>query len=133
VRLPLTTRNRGQRGSLSLETAILFPVVFLILFGLVQGAWWYHARNVANAAANDGAAAARVENAPPGAGAEAARATADRSGSVLHNVNVSTAATATTVTVTVTGNATMILTDWKVFRITQSVTSPRERLTTPGG
>lgn len=127
----MPNQRRSDRGSLSLETVILMPAVLLIVFGLVQGAVWLHARNVATSAANDGAAAARAENASPAAGVAAAESTLSRNAESLREGTVAVDQTATTVTVTVTGRAAVILTDWKIFRVSQSVTSPRERVTSP--
>lgn len=124
-------RNRSDRGSLSLEMAILMPAVFLIVFGVVQGAVWYHARTVATAAANQAAASARAEGASSSEGTAAAEAILSRNSDVLRGSSVSVSGDATTVTVTVTGRAAVILTDWRIFSINQTVTSPRERVTSP--
>jgi Flp pilus assembly protein TadG len=124
-------RSRSDRGSLSLEVAILMPMVLLIVFGVVQGAVWYHARTVATAAANEAAAAARAENASTGQGSAAAQTVLSRNSDVLRDSNVSVSRDANTVTVTVTGKAAVILTNWRVFNISQTVTSPRERITSP--
>lgn len=40
---------------------MLFPVVLLILFGVLQGALYFHGRNVALAAAEQGVRAARAD------------------------------------------------------------------------
>lgn len=40
---------------------VLFPVVMLILFGVIQGALYFHGRNVAMAAAEQGVRAARAD------------------------------------------------------------------------
>lgn len=49
-----------QRGSTSLELAIVTPVLFLIIGTVVQLGLWYHAQAIALAAAQEGARAARV-------------------------------------------------------------------------
>lgn len=107
------------------------PAVFLIVFGVVQGAVWYHARTVATAAANQAAASARAEGASSSEGTAAAEAILSRNSDVLRGSSVSVSGDATTVTVTVTGRAAVILTDWRIFSINQTVTSPRERVTSP--
>src|SRR3954453_1755132 len=53
------SRRAADVGSATLEIVVLFPAVLLATFGLVQGALYYHARDVALAAANDGLTAAR--------------------------------------------------------------------------
>ena len=42
---------------MSLEIAILAPALLLLVFSIVQGGLWFHARNLAQAAAQEGAAA----------------------------------------------------------------------------
>lgn len=107
------------------------PMVLLIVFGVVQGAVWYHARTVATAAANEAAAAARAENSTTGQGSAAAQTVMSRNSDVLRDSSVSVTRDANTVTVTVTGKAAVILTNWRIFNISQTVTSPRERITSP--
>src|SRR4051812_15889937 len=68
------TRCRGvdARGSATLEIVVLFPAVLLATFGLVQGALYYHARDMALAAATDGLAVARSRSGGGGEGRGAA-------------------------------------------------------------
>ena len=53
---------------------MLFPVVLLILFGVIQGALYFHGRNVALAAAEQGVRAARADGQTDRAGTAADRA-----------------------------------------------------------
>ena len=87
------------------------PVLFVLVFGSINVAWWYHARNVALAAARAGSDAGRLQGAAAGRGAEAARAFAQRAGAgALGSPAVSTAGTsASTVCVTVSGVAPLIV------------------------
>ena len=62
-------RRATDGGSASLEIAVLFPVVLLLVFAVIQGALYYHARNVALAAASDGLTAARAGRAAARKGA----------------------------------------------------------------
>ena len=55
-RTPGATRRRGglpsgERGSVALEFAILFPLVLVLTFGGVQVAFWFQARAMCQAAA----------------------------------------------------------------------------------
>ncbi len=59
---------RGDRGSTTLELAIVFPVVLLIVVALVQYALWFHARSLATAAAVAGVTTARAYQSSPDAG-----------------------------------------------------------------
>ena len=47
-------RARREAGSTTLELVVIFPVVLLLIFGIVQTAVWYHARTLAMLAAQDG-------------------------------------------------------------------------------
>ena len=55
----MPSRARDE-GSTTLELAILFPVLLLVVTALVQYGLWFHARSVALAAAQEGVSAARV-------------------------------------------------------------------------
>jgi Flp pilus assembly protein TadG len=56
-------RSQDDRGSASIELVILLPAMFAVMFLGMQAALYYHARNVATAAASEGARVAAVENA----------------------------------------------------------------------
>ena len=129
----LRTRARDERGSVSLELAVVFPVVLLLIFGTVQGALYYHARNVALAAAQEGVVDARVESGSAGAGVARAQGfLADAGGSsVLLNAAVSSDRSATEVTITVRGVAPSVLPGLSGFSLTQSASGPLERVTAP--
>jgi Flp pilus assembly protein TadG len=62
MRRPASPRHRaprGQDGSATLELVLVFPVVLLLIFGIVQAGVWYHARTLAMLAAADGLRAAQ--------------------------------------------------------------------------
>ena len=57
-----TPRGRGDRGASTLEVVLIVPGLLLVtLVPLHTGLWW-QARNVAAAAADEGARAARAVN-----------------------------------------------------------------------
>lgn len=58
----------------TLELTVLFPVVLLVLFGVIQGALYFHGRNVVMAAAEQGVRAARADSQSDRAGTAAAQA-----------------------------------------------------------
>lgn len=62
-------RRRREAGSASVEIAILFPLLLLLMLAVAQFGFWYHARHVALAAAEEGARAARVDTGTATAGA----------------------------------------------------------------
>ena len=133
---PLSARLRGpcDAGSVSVETAIAFPALLLLVTALVQYGLWFHARSLALAAAQEGVTAARVLGADPGAGPQRARAFID-----THGADTLTGATATlttpapqTVAVQVTGRALSLLPGVPGLPVTQSAEGPVERFTTAG-
>ncbi|MFI7638586.1 TadE family protein [Nonomuraea sp. NPDC049400] len=56
----MAPRKRGERGATVIELAVLMPVVLAVALLIVQVALWFHARQVAEAAAQEGARVARA-------------------------------------------------------------------------
>ncbi|MEU9033363.1 TadE family protein [Streptomyces sp. NPDC048352] len=123
----------GDRGEASIQMAIVFPFVILITVAVVQAAMWFHARSIALTAAREGVAAARVYQAPEGAGAARAREALGRiAGDSLASSAVSTSGSSTTeVRVTVTGTAPSLIPGLSGLSVSQTAGAPRERWTTP--
>ncbi len=126
--------DRGDRGSATLEITVLFPVVLLLILGVVQGALYYHARDVALAAAADGLTAARSRTGSAEQGRRAAVAFLARAGGddVLHAAQVSAARAGASATVTVTGRAVSLLPGLPGWSISQAASGPVERFTRAG-
>ena len=57
-----------ERGSVALELAVVAPVLMLLILGLLQFALWYHAQNVVQTAAQEGARVAAAEEGTAEAG-----------------------------------------------------------------
>lgn len=57
-------RHRRQSGSAALDLVLVFPAVLFALTALVQGAMWAHGLHVVDAAAREGARAARLSGDP---------------------------------------------------------------------
>lgn len=123
---------RADGGSVSLELVIAFPAVLLLIFGVVQGALYFHARNVALAAAQEGLREARVENGTAAAGGSRAREFIDAAGGegVLRSVQVTPTRTPTQASITVTGAPMSVVPGW-TLNVSQTATGPVERVTTP--
>lgn len=118
-----------DRGSASVETVILLPLVFLLLLALVQGGVWWHARAVALGAATDGARVAAAENSSAGAGIAAASSfVTDAGDGVVVNPAVTGSRSAVRATITVTGQAQALVPFWNPT-VTQSASFPVERIT----
>jgi Flp pilus assembly protein TadG len=127
-------RRRDDRGSATLEITVLFPAVLLATFGLIQGALYFHARDVALAAATDGLTAARARNGSGEEGRRVATAFLARAGGtdVLLGPSVTSARTATTATVTVSGRTMSLVPGLPGWSVSQSASGPVERFTRTG-
>src|SRR4051812_2878396 len=130
-------RDRGvddAKGSATLEIVVLLPAVLLATFGLVQGALYYHARDVALAAATDGLTAARARSGSADDGRRAALTFLHRAGGddVLPGSAVDSDRTATAATVIVTGHAVSVVPGVPGWAISQTARGPVERFTQPG-
>ena len=124
--------GESDRGSSSVEFAILFPIIVILLFAGPQLALWYFAREAADAAAHAGARAASVSGAAGGAGQEAADQYLARLGTgTITRYSVEEQETATTVTVHVTAEVPNVI-PLPGFAPTVDVTVTRgkERFTT---
>ena len=127
-------RGGSDRGSSSVEFAILFPIIVVLLFAGPQLAMWYFAREAADAAAHAGARAASVVGAAGGRGpAGSRRATSARVGTgTITSYSVDGADTATTVTIHVHATVPNVI-PLPGFTPSVDVTVVRgkERFTTP--
>jgi Flp pilus assembly protein TadG len=132
---PCWCSQAGDRGSASLEIAILAPALLLLTFVVVQAGLWFYARNLALAAAQEGVTAGRAYNAPTTAGPVRARAfLSEQAGDSLTGTTVSsTGTTAAVVRITVTGHSLSVLPGLSGMAITQSAQGSREHFTVPGG
>ena len=125
--------GESDRGSSSVEFAILFPIIVALLFAGPQLAMWYLAREAADAAAHAGARAASVAGAAGGAGQQAADEYLARLGTgTITRYSVVEQDTATTVSVHVTAEVPNVI-PLPGFSPTVDVTVVRgkERFTTP--
>lgn len=125
-------RGASERGSMSLEYAILFPAVILIIFVVIQGALYFYARDVARHAAESAAHAASALDAGPGAGEAAASAVFAQTGGSLIGPSVAVVSDGDYVTATVTGSAPTVVALFDLG-VTQSARSPIEDWVAPGG
>jgi TadE-like protein len=70
--------SADERGVATIELAVIFPVTLLIVFAIIQFGVWYHASDVAKAAAQEGVRAARVEGGSAQAGVDRANQILDQ-------------------------------------------------------
>ncbi|MEY8042746.1 TadE family protein [Saccharopolyspora cebuensis] len=124
----------SDRGSETVETAVLIGIALVLLLSVVQAGLWWHTRSLCLHAATTGLTAARALHAPPGAGQRAAAEFLHRAPNAATDPTITVNATPETATVRVTASAPRVLPiPGLQFRVTQSAHGARERFTTPGG
>ncbi|HTD49543.1 MAG TPA: TadE/TadG family type IV pilus assembly protein, partial [Acidimicrobiia bacterium] len=80
---------RDERGDETIEAVLVTPVLLLLIMVVIQFGLWYHASHVAEAAAQQGAAAARVETGTAADGrASAQQFMADAAATLVDHVTV---------------------------------------------
>jgi Flp pilus assembly protein TadG len=127
------SRFRNERGVATLEIAILFPLVLLITFGVIEGALWYYARNVALAAAEEGVRVASADKGSLSAGIAKATDFATRAGSdgffTLSGTPIAAGDTETVI-ITVKGQSMSLIGGWS-HEVSATASAPIERFTSP--
>jgi Flp pilus assembly protein TadG len=122
-----------ERGSATAELVIATPLLLLLILGIVQFALWEHAVHVAQATAQQGLAAGRIQGGTDQAAtAEANTVLAQLGSGVLVNPDVTATRGPVTTTVEVTGHAEGIL-PFLSLPVRSIATGPTERFTTDGG
>ena len=101
------------------------PAMLLMLFGIVQGALFYNARNAATTAAQVGVAIARAENGSFAQGAAATRSYLQQFDS-LAGAQVGGGRTANTATITVAVDAPAVLPGLPLPQVNASASAPVE-------
>ncbi len=122
----------GDRGSASIEFAITAVAVMAIMFAAIQAATYFWARSIAQGAAQEGAEAQRVYNAPPGVGQTRAAAFVASTGDGLTGTTITVTSDAEQVQVTVTGNCLSVIPGFcNAFPVRATAHGTRERVTNP--
>ncbi|MFE5595459.1 TadE/TadG family type IV pilus assembly protein [Streptomyces sp. NPDC056549] len=124
-----------DRGSSSIQVAVLFPVVILLVLAVVQGFLAAYARNVAETAAREGVSAGRMYEARPADGAAKARSAAEAlGGNILIDASVSTAgSSASQIRITVQGRVISLVPGFQGWTVEATASGPVERWTTAAG
>lgn len=126
------SRPDAERGSASLEIAILGPALLLAIFAVVQASLWFYARSLALAAAQEGVDAGRRYQAPSDAGVTRAQDFLRRAaGDSLRSTSVTAeGSTATSIRIEVRGRSLSVLPGVPGIPVEQSAQGPVERFTT---
>lgn len=119
-------QDQRQRGSVTLEMVIVFPLLLMLLFGMAQAGLWFHHRNIAIAAALEGARAAVNRYGSTDDGRSVASSFAARSG--LKNASVSVSRSGDMVSVRVTAPAPALVPGIPLPGISQAASLPLERI-----
>jgi len=120
------TRLRAtENGLTSTELAVVMPVIIALVLVPFQVALWWHAGQVAEAAAREALDAAQVVTATEEDGIEAAEWFLDSAGNIT-DPEVSVTRTPDTVTVDVTGRAPRILPGFN-WQVAAHASGPVER------
>ena len=121
----MTGRFRSERGMTTIQVAILFPAVLLWLMLIVQYGLWWHAKQVANAAAAEAVDAAQVSDGSAAEGEAAASGYLAQSGN-LGNVTVTVDRQPTVVVAEVRGDAPQLVPGFS-WSVTARSEAPVER------
>jgi Flp pilus assembly protein TadG len=117
----------GDRGAVTTELAVATPALLLLLMTLVQVGLWFHAQHVAQAAAQEGVRAARIENGTEADGTARTHEFLDSLGrEIIVERDVDVARDAEVATVTVEGWAVNVV-PFVRFRISERAEAPVER------
>ncbi|SFT82624.1 TadE-like protein [Geodermatophilus amargosae] len=121
-------RPSGERGAASVELAVTFPVVLLLVMTLIQGALWFYARSLALGAAQEGAREGRVQPASTARALAAAEGFLDQTAQdLLTGRDVTVSGSPASITVTVTGTSLSLFPGLSGWSVTQTAVGPVER------
>lgn len=124
-------RRCADEGSIALETVIAFPAAMLAVLLTLNAALWYHARNTALAAAQEGVRVGRAYGHHPANGAATALAFTRTAGNgfLLSPMVDTNGSNATTVVCRVRGKAVSLIPGLHLS-VDQVARGPVERFTT---
>ena len=128
--LPPSTRE--ERGSATVELAVLAPALLLVVFTIIQVGLWSYARSLALGAAQEGLAAGRSLGATAQLGRERAEQFLVRAaGDSLRDSAVAVRVEATTLEVEVSGRALSMFSGIPGLPVRQHARGPIERVSSP--
>lgn len=129
VRPPST---RGERGSATVEVAVLAPALLLVVFTIIQVGLWSYARSLALGAAQEGLAVGRSFGSTAQAGRERAEQFLGQvAGDSLRDGEVTIRMDASTLEVDVRGRALSVLPGVPGLPVHQQARGPVEMVSTP--
>lgn len=132
---PVRPGGSPDRGSATLEVAILGPALLLVVFAVVQLALWSYARNLALAAAQEGVAAAAAHGSRPGDGTARAHEFLRRNAgdSLVATSVTSSGSSGVRARIVVSGRSLSVIPGVAGVPVSQSAEAPVERFVGDGG
>lgn len=127
--------RRSDAGVATLELVVIFPALLLLLFGIFQGALYFHGRNVLLAAAEQGVRAARLDAQPDRAATAVQQAkqflldTGELKN--LSGLTITPTVDAGQVRITITARTVSLLPGVPGPQVSQTAAGSIERFTTP--
>jgi len=122
-----TVRRFGDRGAASLELAIVFPIVLLLIFTGFQASTYFFGRSLALAAAQEGVREARIQPADIDRGVAAAQAYIDQtSNGTLIEVQIIPGGTAEEMQITVVAQVVDLVGGVLDLTVSQTASGPVE-------
>lgn len=116
-----------DRGAGALELVLIAPAVFLLIFGIIQAGLYFHAREAAHRAAEQGVETGRAVDATAGEGRTAAAGFLDRMGGSVSAPRV-TASGGRQVRISVTGSVVTLVPGLQL-PVRATAQGPKERWT----
>lgn len=128
-----TRQARDERGSSSVELAVLAPMALVLVLTVLQAGLWFYTHSVCEHAAQRGIAAARTVTGNNGHAEQAARTVTDPASGIATHPMVTAQVSAQTVRVQVSATVTRVLpVPGLDLRTSQVASASKERFTTPG-
>ncbi|WP_419708050.1 TadE/TadG family type IV pilus assembly protein [Promicromonospora sp. NFX87] len=123
--------RHDDRGNQALAAVLIYPFLLAFVFGLFQTAFYLHARNVAQHAANGAVQTARLEGATDADGVAAAEVRLDAAQGVVIDPAISVTRTPIEVTATIHGAVPSIIPFIPDWSLDQTASGPVERWIEP--
>lgn len=126
----VTIRQANDKGSITMEMAIIAPLIMLCLLIIFHIAVWSQASSIAHAASSAALTDARRLEGSEASGSAAAQKVLQDNSMMLRDSNISVSVNGETVTVRVTGRSTSFV-PGKISTVTSEARGPKERTTAP--
>jgi Flp pilus assembly protein TadG len=122
--------SSAEHGAASVELAVVFPLVLLLVMTLIQAALWFYARSIALGAAQEGAREGRLQPASTARAQSAAESFLDQTAQdLLTSRDVDVAGSPSSIAVSVSGTSLSLFPGLSGWSVSQTAIGPVERPT----